>query len=377
MSASGRNSVRHLRSLSRRTFLEGTLAIGSLAGAGLVSRTVMAAAEVNFLGWQGYDTGLMVDGYLEKNDITLNTTYMASSEDIVTKLAAGGLGIFDIVTPYNGSIPLLKEAGFLDPVDRSLVPNLENILPLFRDDKSINFDGELWGVPFTWGSLPLMYDPAVVPEAPDSWYELFKPEYTGKVAMLDDPLSNIMVAARITTDAETVTMLTPQQLDTAIDFLIRLKPQLRLIAVSYGDLVDAMARGDVALIFSGWEALKSFAAAKGKVIEYTHPKEGTTAFFDSYCFPKNAPNREIDHALANKIIDVPAQLKIGNEDQQGIVNLEAIGQLEPAARAVYPYDNMASFAEKATFHGHPPEEAPAGYTAFNDWKRAYQRFKSA
>ena len=140
-----------------------------------------------------------------------------------------------------------------------------------------------------------------------------------------------MVAARITTDAETVTMLTPQQLDTAIEFLIRLKSQLRLIAVSYGDLVDAMARGDVALIFSGWEALKSFAAAKGKVIEYTHPKEGTTAFFDSYCFPKNAPNREVDHALANKIIDVPAQLKIGNEDQQGIVNLEAIDQLEAAA----------------------------------------------
>jgi spermidine/putrescine-binding protein len=377
MTTSGLIRVRTFGAVSRRVFTQGMLATGGLAAAGLTPRAVMAATEVNFLGWQGYDTALAADGYLEDNDIAVNATYMASSEDITTKLAAGGMGVIDIVTPYNGSIPLLVGAGFLEPVDPSLVPNLANIMPIFRNDKTVNFDGELWGVPFTWGSLPLMYDPAVVPEAPESWYELFKPEYTGKVGMLDDPLSNIMVAARITTDAKDVTMLTPDQLETAISFLIKLKPQLRLIAVSYGDLADAMARGDIALIFSGWEALKSFAAAKGKVIEYTHPKEGTTAFFDSYCFPTNAPNRAIDHALANKIIDVPAQLEIGNDFLQGAMNLEAIDQLNPEARALYPYDNMASFAEKATFHGHPPEEAPEGYMSFDDWKKAYQRFKSS
>ena len=97
-----------------------------------------------------------------------------------------------------------------------------------------------------------------------------------------------------------------------------------MIAVSWGELSDALSRGDVTITFGGWEAIKKFAADAGKVIEYTYPKEGTFAWLDNYCIAKDAPNWEIDHALCNQIISVPAQVKIGTEDVQGIVNSKAI-----------------------------------------------------
>ncbi len=369
--------VRRFAPLSRRHFLLGTAAIGGLAATGLLPQTARAATTVGFVGWQGYDTGLSVDSYMKDNDITLETTYIGNNDEIVTKLQSGGIGTIDLVTPYMGYIPLLALAGLIDPIDESLVPNLAQVLPLFRNDKNINVDGKLYGVPFTWGSGPMMYDPAVIPEAPESWHDLFKPEYEGKVGMMDDPLGNLMLAAVIATDAESATLLTHAQLKEAVDFLLKVKARSRLLAVSWGDLADALARGEVVTTFSGWETIKKFAADKGKAIEYTYPKEGTYAWLDNYCVAKDAPNREVAHALANVIISVAAQKKIGSEDLQGIVNQQAITELDPKARGLYPYDYIDSFGEKAKFYAFPPLESDGAHATFEEWLKEYERFKTA
>jgi spermidine/putrescine-binding protein len=378
MTRSGLIRVRTLAPLTRRQFAMAASAVGGLAAAGLPWRPAEAATAITFLGWQGYDEGLFADSFMADNDLTLNTTYIGNNDEIVTKLTSGGIGSIDIVTPYMGYIPLMVEAGLVDPIDEAKVPNLAKVLPLFRDDANINVDGVLYGVPFTWGSAPMMYDPAVIPEAPVSWQDLFKPEYKGKVGMMDDAIGNIMLAAVIATDAPIATQLTPEQLKQAIDFLIELKTaQARLLAVSWGELADALARGDVVITYSGWETIKKFAADKGKAIEYTYPQEGTFAWLDNFCIAKSAPNSDIDHALCNKIIDVPAQLKMGNESLQGIVNEEAIAQLDPDAAALYPYDDMAAFGEKAKFYAFPPLEPDGSLATFDDWLEEYQRFKSA
>ena len=72
-------------------------------------------------------------------------------------------------------------------------------MPIFRNDPNINVDGKLYGVPFTWGGGPMVYDPAVIPTPPASWKDLLKPEYTGKVGMMDDPLGNMMIGALVAT----------------------------------------------------------------------------------------------------------------------------------------------------------------------------------
>ena len=128
----------------------------------------------------------------------------------------------------------------------------------------------------------MMYDPAVYPTPPEAWIDLLKPEYTGKVGMMDDPLGNMMLGARIATDAKLPTLLTPEQLDKVIELLIAMKKQSRAVTVSWGDLADALARGDVSVTYNGWETVQKFAADKGKKIAYTYPKEGTYAWLDNY-----------------------------------------------------------------------------------------------
>ena len=61
-----------------------------------------------------------------------------------------------------GYMPLLAKLDLIQPIDVSRVPNLEKVLPIFRNDPNINVDGKLYAVPFTWGGGPMVYDPAVI-----------------------------------------------------------------------------------------------------------------------------------------------------------------------------------------------------------------------
>ena len=84
---------------------------------------------------------------------------------------------------------------------------------------------------------------------------------------MDDPVGNMMLAALLATDAKVPTLLTKEQLKQAEDYLTKLKKeQVRVVAVSWGDLADALSRGDVAITFSGWETIKKFCADKGKKV---------------------------------------------------------------------------------------------------------------
>jgi spermidine/putrescine-binding protein len=352
--------------------------LGAIAAAGSTSRHAAAAGSVSIFGWQDYDAALRVGDFLQREDIEVSFTPIGNNDEIISRLSAGGAGQIDIVTPYMGYIPFMVAAELLEPIDESLVPNLANVPEVFRNDSNVIVNGTRYSVPFTWGSGPMAYDPAVIPTAPESWMDIFKPEYKGKVGMMDDPIGNQMLAAILATDAEVPTMLTADQLDQATEFLIKLKKDaVRQLAVSWGELANALARSEVVITFSGGEFLKKFAADAGKQIEFTYPKEGTFAWLDSYCIAKGAPNIEAAHKCANQALDVDGQVAFGEKTFQAIVVREAIDQLQPSTRSLYPYDNLAEFEQKAKFFPMPPLEPDGKHASYTDWQAAYQRFKAA
>jgi spermidine/putrescine transport system substrate-binding protein len=369
--------VRSMMPMSRRDAMKGAAAVGAVAAAGLAARPAEAKSVVSLFGWQGYDEGLRVDDFLTKNDIEVNFTPIGNNDEIVTRLAGGGVGQMDLVTPYMGYIPLMVAADLLDPIDESLVPNLAVVPEVFRNDSNVVVNGTRYSVPFTWGAAPMAYDPAVFSTPPTSWKEILKDEYKGKVGMMDDPIGNQMLAAILATDAKVPTQLNQAQLDQATDFLINLKKNhIRQMAASWGELADALARSEVVITFSGGEFLKRFAADKGKTIDYVYPDEGTFGWLDSYCIGKNAPSREAAHACANQILSVNAQKIFAEKTFQAIVNPEAIAQLDESLK-FYPYDDLASFQAKAGFFPMPPLEDGGEYASWTAWQEAYQRFKAA
>ena len=89
------------------------------------------------------------------------------------------------------------------------------------------------------------------------------------------------------------------------------------------------------------------------------------------------PNREAAHKCANQALDVDGQVAFGEKTYQAIVIPDAIAKLQPATRALYPYDNLGEFEKKATFFPMPPLEPDGPHARYQDWQAAYQTFKAA
>ena len=366
--------VRTFGSMTRRGFIAGSGAAAAIVLGGVSLKPAQAATNVNFVGWQGYDTPL--SDYAKANDIVIDSTYIGDSNQIISKLTSGGVGSVDIVTPNVTYVPLLVKLDTLSPLDESKLTHLDKVLPFFLNNPSVRIDGKLYAVPYVWGSVPMMYDPAVAQGTPDSWRDVLKPEFAGKVAMLDN-LNNIQLAAKVVTDAKVPTRLTHEQLKQAVDFLVEVKKHSRIVAGSYGDMADAMARGEIAITFNGWEVMVNMAKKKGKDIAYVYPKEGTFGWCDSYCIVKDAPNSDLAHALANEAISTSVQVKAGIDELLGVVNMDAITQLPPEIKAIYPYDNIEEFSQRVGFYPVAPLEPEGDIATFDDWKKEYLRVKNA
>ena len=367
--------------LSRRKFSRNLLATVGLAAAGisLPLREALAATQVNWIGWEGYDAHFHEGTVLADKDIELIKTYITSNEEIITKLLAGGTDQFDLTTMYFGYLPLMADAGLLQPLDTSRIDNYDKLIKVFRDSDSNNFDGETWGAPWTWGSLPLMYDPAGVVEIPKSFLDVKRPEYKGKVVMIHDPLGTYITWGHVASDAKVATQLTHAQLKQVIDFLIDIKKNhARAFAQSYGEAADMFARNEVVISTQGWEAMVGFAAAKGKVIDFTYPTDRKVgAFMDMLIIPKDARQVDLAYDLLNHTLDDDIQAFIGNYLTQGVVNLDSVPLLEPASREMYMYDDMAKFGRVATFWPFPPTEPDGTHATFDDMLEEYDRLLKA
>jgi spermidine/putrescine-binding protein len=362
--------------LSRRHVLAGAAAVGTMAAIG--GRPAFAKTTMTWMGWQGYETPILSGTFLADNDIDFQPTFISSNEEIITKLQAGGIGKTDLITMYFGYLPLMAEGELLEPIDPAKVELLPKLIPQFVAQDAIKYQGNLMGVPWNWGSLPLMYDPAVVPTPPESWLDILKPEHKGKVAMVDDPLGNLLIWGTVVTGKPMGTILTKDEKVKVIDKLIEIKTKhARAFFPSYGDMSDAFARNEVTVSAIGWEAVAVWTQAKGKTIKYTIPKEGTGMFMDCLCIPKDAPHMDLSYKMINHVISAEPQKQFATEQSAGITNLDTVPMLPKELAESYNYADIDGFMQKARLQPVPPTESDGTVATYDDFLNEYQRLSKA
>jgi spermidine/putrescine-binding protein len=368
------DALRFVATMDRRRFLAGSSA---LVAAALTSRSAGAATTVNWVGWQGYDEPLKVGTFLADNDISLATTYINTNEEIITRLQAGGVGQVDLVTIYYGHIPILVAAGLVEAIDEAKVPGIGDIFPEFLQVDVLRHDGRLYAVPFTWGTLSMIYDPAAI-ERPTSWKDVLKDEYKGKVALVDDATGLLATWAPIVTGTKTPTRITMDELKKTIDFLIEIKKNhARTFSASYGEATDLFARGEVVISAIGWDAMVGFAAAKGKKLDYVIPEEGAMVFMDTLAIPTGAPNLDLAYKMIGQCISPEGQKQIADALTQAIITKTAVPLVDEKNREIYQYDNLESLFQKARFYPFWPIEPEGDFVTHEQSQEEYQRFLRA
>jgi spermidine/putrescine-binding protein len=359
----------------RRSFVAGAAALTAGIAAGL--RPAFADTQVVWVGWQGYDEPLKLGSFLADNGISLATTYINTNEEIITRLQAGGAGQTDLITIYFGHIPILVAADLLEPIDESKLPGIKDVFPEFLNVDPIRRDGKLYAMPFTWGTLSMIYDPAAAPK-PTSWKDCLKEEFKGKVSLVDDATGLLATWAPIVTGTKTPTRITMDELKKTVDFLIEIKKNhARTLASSYGEATDMFARGEVVTSAIGWDAMVGFAGAKDKKLDFAIPEEGVMVFMDTVAIPKGAPHLDLAYKMLEQCISAEGQKHIADTLTQAVITKAAVPLIDAKNREIYHYDNLASMFEKARFYPFWPLEPEGDFVTHDQSQEEYQRFLKA
>ena len=84
----------------------------------------------------------------------------------------------------------LIDEGMLAELDYSAIPNYDLIDPQY---KSLSFDPEnKYTVPYSWGTVGIIYNTKMVDEPITSWGAMFDEKYAGQVLMINNSRDALM-----------------------------------------------------------------------------------------------------------------------------------------------------------------------------------------
>ncbi len=201
-------------------------------------------------------------------------------------------GTYDVVFPSDYMVGRMIAENMLEPINFENVPNFQHIMASF---KNLNYDPEnRYSVPYTWGTVGLLYNTKMVTETPDSWNILWDEQYADQVLMYNNSRDTLGIA--LLKNGCSLNTTSEAELRVANADLIRQKKLLQ--AYVSDDIFSKMESGSAALcpVYSG-DALSMMD--ENPDLAYTVPKEGTNRFVDCACIVKDAPNKEAAEKYIN------------------------------------------------------------------------------
>jgi len=282
-------------------------AAGAVTGA-----AAQDGGRLNVYNWSDYIGEDTIADFEEEFGIDVSYDVYDNNETVEAKLLAGNSG-YDIVVPT--AMPFLArliQAGALQPLDKSRIPNLDNLDPELMARVETADPGNEYGAIYQWGTNGIGVNVAMVEErlgeVPSSWDLIFDPE---TVAQLADCGVTILDSADEVMDV-VINYLggdphgeDREMLERAQNHMLEVRPHVRYFHSS--QYINDLANGEicVAMGFSGDIFIAADRAAEadnGVEIQYIIPEEGTLIWFDMMAIPADAPNVEAAHTWIDYIL---------------------------------------------------------------------------
>lgn len=343
-------------------------------GGGGTEPTGTVGGPFDLLTWEGYDMLDATKSWRKSNGIEMNSIYMASTQDPATKVLAPGATPIDCTTCVSQFADWWTDLGILTEMTPEEVPFMTELFAVFQTGSVWRTEsGNYRLVPFSWGANTLQYVTTET-DAPSSWRDLLEPQFTGKVAMTDDPLPNVMTSCLIL--GFDPAALTQDQLGQVKDFLLQMKGQAKSIAPSYGDTTNLLTSGEAIATFPGWSAIQVFAGADANVQSVT-PSEGVYLWVDSWTIPSTAEHRA--NALAWVAETNTPEIQAAQADAlaAGVTRADAVDLIDnDVVKGLYPYDDLEGFFGETTVLQQVGGTAEGDLTTFDDWLTMWEEVKA-
>ena len=258
-----------------------------------------------------------------------------SNEMMYTKLMAGDR--YDVIIPSDYMIERLMNEDFLQPLDKSMIPNMENMSDAVL---GMSYDPDnTYSIPYFWGSVGLVYnhenvDPAVIES--EGWEILRNTDYAGHIYIYDSERDSFMMAFKAL--GYSMNTEDPNEINAAYEWLLQMNNTMSPVYVT-DEVIDGMMNGykDIAVVYSGDAAV---VLDENEDMSFYMPSQGTNIWCDAMVIPQNAENPKLAHEFINYMLTYEAAFD----------NTETVGYTSPNAEV---FEEMTSsedlYADNAAY----------------------------
>lgn len=179
--------------------------------------------------------------------------------------------------------------GLIQPLDTSQLSNWSKLPPRWQENMTRNAQGQLetegkvWGAPYRWGMTVIAYNEKKFAQfdwRPQDWSDLWRPELTGKIALIDNRREVIGLTLKKLGYSYNSSDL--KQVMGLKDQLFALQKQVRFYSSQY--YLQPLILGDVWLSV-GWSNDILPVSDRYNKIKVVVPKSGTSLWSDVWVKP--------------------------------------------------------------------------------------------
>lgn len=321
--------------------------------------------EIVFGNFGAYTPEGFLEDFTAQTGVEVTLSEFTNNEDMLGKVqAAGGAG-FDVVMVTGNYIQTLVDNGWLAELDHSQLPNISNLYP---EATELAFDpGNVYSVPYTWGTTGLCYRTDLVDTEIDSWQDLLEPapELEGKVTILTT--ERWMLQPALLSLGYSINTEDLAQIEEAKQLTLAAKDSL--LQFNDTDFYARLDDGSAGLVHA-WDGWCNYATNEN--VEFVVPSEGSDLFADTMVILESSENKEGAHAFINFVLDPANHVKVAELVLYKVPSGAAMDLLDPAIVEAYP--NMGISPDELLGY---EEDLPLGAEAQAAWTQAVTEIKAA
>jgi putative spermidine/putrescine transport system substrate-binding protein len=350
--------------------------------------------QLNLVAWAGYVVGgapghgEQVSGYdwvtpfEQATGCQVKVQVGVDSANMVQLIKSGQ---YDGVSASGDATLRLIGGGDVAPVNLDLIPNYANVFSGLKDQPYNTVNGLHYGVPHGRGANVLMYNPAVVTTAPDSWSVVFDPSspYKGKITAYNYAIYIADAALYLMKTKPDLKITNPYSLDKdqLAAAVALLKVQKGLIGKYWGtaqEEIDGFSNGDMVL-GSAWEyQANTINAGTGTVkVKTVTPKEGSTGWSDTWMLATKAKHPNCMYKWMDYIISPKANADVTVYFGEAPVSAQACVEAEKQQAGFCDQFHAAdeTYFKQIWYWNTPSKTCLDGRgdicTTFDDWTQAW------
>ena len=230
-------------------------------------------------------------------NIKVNYSTYDSNETLYTKLRNGGITV-DVIIPSDYMIARMVDEDMLLELDYSNIPNYAHVDDTF---KNTAFDPEnKYTVPYTWGTVGILYNTKYVDEADvTGWELLWNEKYADKILMFDNSRDAFGITQYLL--GYDVNTTEDEELQACAEKLKAQKPILQQYVM---DQVYDLMENEVAWIAPYYAGDCTMMMQENENLAFFLPQDqGFNLFIDAMCIPTCCREKEAAETFINFLCD--------------------------------------------------------------------------